>query len=250
MHDRYGAAVTAMSRASTNPVDVQRAYYARTAESYEAMHGIGDAELDFPLAWLAGHLQYSGARSLLDLGSGTGRALRYIKNAVPGIAVVGIEPSAELRAVGIQTHGLTADELRDGDALALPFADSSFDVVCEFSALHHIPNPRRAVEEMLRVARSAIFVSDCNNFGQGSRMARRLKQVINACGLWSAVDLLRTRGRGYHYSEGDGVYYSYSVFNDLPAIQAACRRVHILNTAGASVNHYADAPHVTVLGIK
>jgi hypothetical protein len=34
-------------------------------------------------------------------------------------------------------------------------------------------------------------------------------------GLWPAFDFVRTRGRGYMVSEGDGVFYSYSVFDSL-----------------------------------
>src|SRR5262249_41752779 len=104
--------------------------------------------------------------------------------------------------------------------------------------------------EMLRVSRKAIFISDTNNFGQGSVLARRVKQAINAIGLWPTFDLLRTRGRGYHCSEGDGVYYSYSVFNDFAIIREQCASVHVFNTTGAFFDHYRDAPSVALLGIK
>ena len=114
--------------------------------------------------------------SILDLGSGTGRLIHYIKERQPEITVIGIEPSPELRDQGY-SKGIGEAELIDGDAQDLDFPDESFDMVCEFGALHHIPRPNLAVQEMLRVSKKAIFISDCNNFGQGSATMRAIKQI-------------------------------------------------------------------------
>jgi SAM-dependent methyltransferase len=138
----------------------------------------------------------------------------------------------------------------DGDAQSLPFADNSFDVVCEFAILHHIPAPAKAVSEMLRVARRAVFVSDCNNFGQGSRLARGIKQAIHAVGLWPLANLIKTRGKGYSISEGDGLAYSYSLWDNYPQIAQACPNVHLIGTANSGSNLYRSAPHAAILGIK
>jgi len=88
--------------------------------------------------------------------------------------------------------------------MRLAFADGSFDLVCEFGVLHHIPRPELAISEMLRVAKKAIFISDSNNFGQGGKFSRFLKQAINALGLWPATNMIKTKGRGFTLSAGDG----------------------------------------------
>jgi ubiquinone/menaquinone biosynthesis C-methylase UbiE len=132
----------------------------------------------------------------------------------------------------------------------LAFKDGSFDLVCEFGALHHIPKPSRAVAEMLRVARKAVFISDCNNFGQGSGISRLIKQSMNAVGLWPVANLIKTKGKGYSLTEGDGLAYSYSVFNDYKQISRECQAVHLLNTINARPNLYRTASHVALLGIK
>jgi hypothetical protein len=103
---------------------------------------------------------------------------------------------------------------------------------------------------MLRVAGRAVFISDCNNFGQGSLLGRGLKQCLNALHLWPLADFIKTRGRGYTLSEGDGLAYSYSVFNDYRQIREKCRSVHVLNTSDAGRNPYRTASHVALLGIK
>jgi ubiquinone/menaquinone biosynthesis C-methylase UbiE len=162
---------------------------------------------------------------------------------------VGIESSLELRQFGY-SKCLSSTMLIDGDAQNLQFPNDSFDLVCEFGALHHIPNPHRAVAEMLRVASKAVFISDSNNFGQGSRLGRVLKQSINAVGLWKVADFIKTRGRGYSISEEDGLAYSYSVFSDFKTIRNRCHSVHVLNTTDSGVNPYRTASHVALLGIK
>ncbi|MFN5804276.1 MAG: class I SAM-dependent methyltransferase [Opitutia bacterium] len=235
---------------SNEEVSKQRDYYRRTAGEYEAMHLAEGDEHYVALAFLSAMITHHGFKSVLDVGSGTGRALAYLKARHPDVRFVGIEPVKELREVGYRA-GLSVAELVDGDALALPYAAGEFDLVCEFAVLHHVRTPSRVVTEMLRVASRAVFISDCNNFGQGGRLARAFKQALDAVGLWPLANWIKTRGRGYSESEGDGLFYSYSVFNDLPSIRRACRKLHLLNTAGGpSGNLYRTAPHVAVLGIK
>lgn len=227
----------------------QRAYYAKTAQSYDLAHISKSDCHQFALAWLRGTIELLGIRSILDIGSGTGRALLTLKQAFPDLKVVGIEPSRELREIGYG-KGLDQTELIDGNVLDLDFESGSFDIVTEFGTLHHVPDPRRAVDEMLRVARVGIFMSDCNNFGQGGTSARVIKRTIRNLGLWKLFDHLRTRGKGYHVSEGDGLYYSYSVFDNYRQIANLCPSVHVMNTLPAGINPLFSSPEVALLGLK
>ncbi len=230
---------------------LQQDYYARTADAYDEAHNRGEHEHDFALTFLLSHMRAERALSLLDIGSGTGRAIQRVRSELPDVRVVGVEPSAALRTVGYDRHGIGPSELVDGNALDLQFANKAFDVVSALGALHHIRTPARAIREMLRVARKAIFISDSNNFGQGSYAARTAKQLLNALGLWPLVVRLKTTGKLYHSSEGDGIYYSYSVFNDYRLIRASCTRVYVVNSKGEpAINMYREASHVALLGLK
>jgi ubiquinone/menaquinone biosynthesis C-methylase UbiE len=230
-------------------VAIQREYYRRTAAEYDGCHVTAPGEHEFALAFMLSTIGFLGIKSVLDIGSGTGRALLQIKQAYPELRVVGIEPSEALREVGYG-KGVPRDVLIDGDGLALPFANGEFDLVCEFGVLHHVPDPKKAVAEMLRVAGRGVFLSDSNNYGQGGAASRALKQVLHSLGLWKAMDLVRTRGKGYHISESDGLFYSYSVFDNYDQIASACGRVHVLNTTPAGTNPYRSASHVALLGIR
>ena len=228
-------------------IAIQRDYYRKTADRYDDMHV--NSVRDFSLAFMLSMIDFFSIGSMLDIGSGTGRVLLRAKNAYPNLKVLGIEPSPELREVG-HTKGLSQNELIDGDAQKLDFPDGALDLVCEFGVFHHIPDPSKAVSEMLRVARKAIFIADNNNFGHGGFVSRTLKQTLRSLRLWKVADFVKTRGKGYTISEGDGLAYSYSVFNDYPEISRRCKSVHLLNTEPAGMNLYRSASHIALLGIK
>jgi ubiquinone/menaquinone biosynthesis C-methylase UbiE len=233
-----------------DPIAIQREYYRQTAECYDYAHLEGSREHNVALRFMIAMMPLLECRSVLDVGSGTGRALLAIKEHLPQIRICGIEPSPELRAQALD-KGLASDEIVAGDAQVLSYRDGEFDLVCAFGALHHIAKPSLAVSEMLRVSRRAIFISDANSFGQGSAPVRAVKQFANLLGLWPLLDFIKTGGKGYRISEGDGLSYSYSVFTDYKQIRRACAAVHILNTLGTmSRNPYRGAPHVALLGIK
>ncbi|WP_211299204.1 class I SAM-dependent methyltransferase [Methylovulum psychrotolerans] len=226
-------------------------YYSKTAHDYDALHvSIDEKDEHFlALAFMVAASGLLGIKSILDIGSGTGRAIKYVKQHAPDILIVGIEPVEELRSIGYQ-KGIAEEELIEGDATNLAYSDASFDLVCAFGVLHHIKYPELAVSEMLRVAKKGIFISDSNNFGQGSVLSRTVKQIINEVGLWKVADFIKTLGKGYTLSEGDGLAYSYSVFNNYNQIQKACNNIHILNTKTGSANLYRTASHIGLLGIK
>lgn len=234
-----------------NPEILQKEYYKKTAKNYDHMHGVNsyDDEHTFALFQLIGLLEYLNINSILDVGSGTGRAIKFINDKNKNVKIVGIEPVKELREIGY-SNGIANDKLIDGNGLNIEFPNNSFDLVCEFGILHHIKNNTKVVDEMLRVSKKAIFISDCNNFGSGSYFSRSLKQLMNLLKLWNIYNYIRTRGKMYMISKGDGLFYSYSVFNNFSQIKKKCKSVHIFNTKDAKENLYKTSSHLTLLGIK
>ncbi|AFZ34376.1 Methyltransferase type 11 [Stanieria cyanosphaera PCC 7437] len=236
----------------TNEIEIQKHYYATTAAQYDEMH-INEEEIahTIALSFLIGLIDYLDVKSILDVGSGTGRAICYIQKYRPDINIVGIEPVEELRRIGY-SKGISQKNLIYGDATKLQFETAEFDLVCEFGVLHHLRKPELAVSEMIRVAKKGIFISDINNFGEGSLLSRSIKQMLNFIRLWKIVNLIKTKGKGYRISKGDGLSYSYSVFNNYKQIKNQCNSVHILNTQTPSrgINPYRNAGNIAILGIK
>src|SRR5207253_1727294 len=106
--------------------------------------------------------------SLLDVGAGTGRGIKFFMERNPDLKIVSIEPVQALIDEAIK-GGVPEGIVAQGRGEALPFNDRAFDAVCEFGVLHHASNPDEVLAEMMRVARKAVFISDTNRFGQGSR---------------------------------------------------------------------------------
>ena len=194
-------------------VEIQRRYYSETASRYETMHAQEGATDAFSQDFIHSVLRLFQVQSVLDVGAATGCGLRGFRNALPGVFVCGVEPVAALLQQGRASGNFSSVSVLQASGEALPFPDRSFDAVCESATLHHVPDPAAVVSEMLRVARTVVVIADSNRFGQGPWPARLLKLLLYKLGLWRAFDLLRTGGRRYQISEGDGLFYSYSVYD-------------------------------------
>ena len=84
--------------------------------------------------------------SLLDVGCGTGRLLRYCCDR--GIPCVGIDMSMTIVKYHKETTGLPVIL---GDVMNIPVKDSRFDLVVCFGLIEHVPDPTAALRELRRV---------------------------------------------------------------------------------------------------
>ena len=105
-----------------------------------------------------GLLDIAAGERVLDVGCGSGAVTREIARRVGshGLAV-GLDPSPALLAVARKLAQETGFgdhvEFREGDALRLPFPDSSFDAVVCVTVLSHVPRGEAAIPELVRVLR-------------------------------------------------------------------------------------------------
>ncbi len=229
-------------------VEIQREYYSETASGYDTMHkheGVDDAE---SRSLILSVLRTLDIRSFLDVGSATGRGLKEFASALPGAMVCGVEPVKALVQQGVAAGNAKTVSLMQASGEALPFGDGSFDVVSEFSILHHVPHPDRVVGEMLRVARKAVVIVDCNRFAQGSWPARLFKLFLYKIGLWHAFNFVRTGGKRYQISEGDGLFYSYSIYDSYGLVADWADRILLL-TAGPTRSRSWFHPLLTAEGL-
>lgn len=215
---------------TTREEQLQRRYYSASADAYDAARTEDDAEHTRALAHIAGVVDRLGVRSILDVGAGTGRGMRYFQEHRPTVEAWGVEPVPELIQVAVKRHGVAPERILEGSGASLPFGDSSVDVVMALAVMHHVPRPEVIVSEMLRVARCAIFISDTNRFGRGRLSSRLFKLALYNMRLWPAFYKVRTGGQGYHMSEGDGLAYSYSVYDSLRQVEEWADEVQALAT--------------------
>ena len=89
---------------------------------------------------------------LLDVGCGNGWSTYMFADAGFDATGVDLNPDA------FQARSRSGLHLQHGSALELPFADETFDVVGSYQALEHIPEPERALDELVRVCKSGGMV--------------------------------------------------------------------------------------------
>ena len=101
---------------------------------------------------------------ILDCGVGNGSLSVALGRIMRGAADFhAIDTSAEMLVQAkftMQRAGLTP-HLRQADVMALPYDDQSFDVVMAAHVLEHLPDPQRALAEMIRVLKPGGMVFFC-----------------------------------------------------------------------------------------
>lgn len=241
-----------MTATGNEPIALQRDYYARTAERYDSMHE--QMPHDIALGHIIGFIPWLGARSLLDTGCGTGWGLRVVGDALPELQLRGNDPSRELLDVAINRYAVSPDILDCVGSERLPYSDSAFDVVVATGVMHHVAHPDRILGEMLRVARQAVFVSDANIYGGGSVPFRLAKRLLANAGLLRPVNRLRRGGHDWHYTDGDGVAWTYSVYDSLRQARSACADILVIPThrshPRAAANPLRWSSHALLCGFK
>ncbi|TET73473.1 MAG: class I SAM-dependent methyltransferase [Candidatus Aminicenantes bacterium] len=208
---------------------IQMQYYEKTANQYDKMHLKPKDENYVSLDYISMFIDLLSISSVLDIGCGTGRGVKFFLERYPSIKVHGIDPVQKLLSKAEQ-KGIPSDILTRGNGYSLPFRDGSFDVVCTLGVLHHVKYPNKVVKEMLRVANKAVFIADGNRFGQGSKVVRVVKLLLYKTGLWGVVNFIKTGGKGYTVSEDDGLAYSYSVFDSYQLLARWADRIIFIPT--------------------
>jgi ubiquinone/menaquinone biosynthesis C-methylase UbiE len=214
---------------ASSPERLQAQYYEGNSSLYDRLHNAReDHEHNLALRYIDMLSTTHGLHTFLDVGAGTGRGVRFLRDR--GKQVRGIEPVPAMIEQA-ELNGIPKGMVIQGSGYDLPFEDQSFDAVFECGVLHHVANPNRVVDEMIRVARKAIFLSDSNRFGQGSYYARWIKLGLYKCRLWHTARFIQTKGKMYTVSDGDGLAYSYSVFDSYSQLAAKTQSTWLLPTA-------------------
>jgi ubiquinone/menaquinone biosynthesis C-methylase UbiE len=104
--------------------------------------------------------------NFLDVGTGTGWIAIGVANNNPYCAVTGIDLSDTMLSVAGQNardEGVSErTSFVKGDAKGLQFEDNRFDAVFCHNMLHHVPEPEKLLDEMIRVVKpdGALVVRD------------------------------------------------------------------------------------------
>ncbi len=216
-----------------------------TAADFSTAQHFGDGYMT--LCFLYAMLRSYPVHSLLDIGGGSGELAQYLQQTDLDLTVSTIDSDPRQQTVSDQKK---LADIAIGDAMNLTFANRSFDVVCACGLLHHLPQPYRAVNEMLRVANRAVFISDANCYAHGNRLARTIKQLLHMSGLWRATDWVLTGGKRYRDTATDGRVYTYSLYDSYRYLRRHCTHIHVLNLDGDGLHAYRSAHSLALFAVK
>lgn len=158
-------------RASTW-AEYNRQFFDGLAEKYDAtnvMHSFGTkASIDRAAVR---RLPIKPGSVVLDLCCGSGDIAIEIARTNATVRVVGVDASPAMLKVAARKAGVLLDriELREGDALALPFENGHFDGAVISFGLRNLTNLRAGLAEMHRVVKPGGFIS---NIDQGRPRGR------------------------------------------------------------------------------
>lgn len=125
--------------------------FARVAPRYDLMNFLMTAGQH--RVWIREVIRSAGLRpgsSILDLGSGTGDLAREALRAQPGCSVVAGDFTLEMMLAG-RDRGGAQPHWAATDALSLPFAEASFDVLVSGYLLRNVTDLELALREQYRV---------------------------------------------------------------------------------------------------
>lgn len=162
------------------PIDQRqvRRSFARAAGSYDGADALQTEVRDRLLERLD-WIQLE-PRRVLDLGTGTGKALTALAARYPEAEILGLDLTpAMLRVAGRQAGGNPAPLLVCADAARLPFPDQSVDLVFSSLAIHWSPALDQVLAEVRRVLRHPGLFTFTTPGPESYRELRRAWQAVD-----------------------------------------------------------------------
>ena len=143
---------------STNLGSIQKEFSVQSdwfEDNWNARSGTPSKEI---MQWVMSVMDIENREKekVLDVAAGTCIFARSLAQSGAG-SVIALDATLEMLKKGeaaAKKEGITNLKCVEGDALHLPFEDSSFDMVACRLCLHHFPDPLLCVQEMTRVVKS------------------------------------------------------------------------------------------------
>ena len=129
--------------------DKHQEFFDKLAEEWDYTFTAEDLDR---LRHLVGKIGVKEGMDILDLGCGTGILFDMLRRAVgDNGSVTGVDFSIEMAQRAHRNFPFPNVNVVDADAVALPFVDSSFDMIVAFASFPHFSNQQRALDEAHRV---------------------------------------------------------------------------------------------------
>jgi len=97
--------------------------------------------------------------SWIDVGCGNGAFTELLAQRCAPRSITGVDPADAQLAYGRSRAAGRTAKFQNGDAMALPFPDASFDAAVMALVIFFVPDPSKGVSEMVRVTKAGGLVA-------------------------------------------------------------------------------------------
>jgi SAM-dependent methyltransferase len=134
------------------------------------------------LGWVERHTPLRSDDRILDVAGGTGALGRHLVRSAASCVVLDLVPEMLARGAA---HGRRDMLYVEGDATAMPFASSQFDLLVSRFAVHHFDDPAAVFHEMARVGvpGARVVVVDMVDGGARHNELERLRDPSHTSAL-------------------------------------------------------------------
>ncbi|HEU0024575.1 MAG TPA: class I SAM-dependent methyltransferase [Thermoleophilaceae bacterium] len=164
-------------------------------EKYERSGGVERRLLERFRATLVHEVASLSPRRVLDAGCGEGIVAGWLREALPGVELAGVDARHDaIEEFRRRNPGAAA---RVGDLYDLPFPDGEFDLVMAVEVLEHFERPRAALRELARVSSGGVLLTVPHEpFFRGGNLLRgryvgRLGSTPGHVNAWTRGGFLR-----------------------------------------------------------
>jgi demethylmenaquinone methyltransferase/2-methoxy-6-polyprenyl-1,4-benzoquinol methylase len=179
-----------------------RAMFDRVAPRYDLVNTVASMGLDRGWREAAARAAWLAPKEIaVDVACGPGELTRVLSASEPHALVFGVDFSWEMvrRAPEPVPPGARRVAYVAGDALKLPFADASADVVSIAFGLRNLPDPQAGLREFRRVLRPGGRLVILEFSHPVVPVFRQVYERYNAVVLQSVARLLSSDAEAYDY---------------------------------------------------
>ncbi len=90
---------------------------------------------------------------VLEIGCGVGRGIQLIQKQFLPSEVTGVDLDLKMIELANQQNYDGKVDLLVADVTKLPFRDNSFDAIFNFGSIHHVPDWKKAIQQIVRVVK-------------------------------------------------------------------------------------------------
>lgn len=156
----------------------------------ERMNGGRHAMLS---AWSFTQLSIDDTADAIDIGCGGGANVARLLERCPRGSVTGVDYAStsvdKSRSFNARAIAQGSCRIVEGDVMALPFADASFDVATAFETVYFWPDIRRSLSEVARVLRRGGTFMISNEVDGTAESDREMAASFSGMSMYTGNDL-------------------------------------------------------------